>query len=183
MMPLLPRARIVALALLVMTTTAHAQSIPYAYPRAKQSAQQQTQDERQCRQWAQQRTGFNPSMPPPRVQANYLPPPQQGGIFGSGSVGQGGMLSDGARGAALGAIGGAIAGDAGKGAAIGAASGAIFGTMRRNSRQQQELQWQAQQQQQMAQQQQALNRQYQQALGNFYNAWGACMAARNYQVQ
>ena len=160
-----------------------AQAAPYAYPLADQSPKQQQQDESLCHQWAQQRTGVNPNMAPPRAQASYYAAPSQGSGFGSGNVGEGGMVRAGARGAALGAIGGAIAGDAGKGAAIGAASGALFGSMRRANRQQQEAQWYAQQQQQQAQQQQMLDYQYQQGIANFYNAWGACMAARKYQVQ
>jgi len=173
----------VALGLLLFLFDTTAQSTRYAYPLDNQSPEQQRQDEGACHQWAQQRTGVNPNVPPPQAQLQYAPPPPTGGVFGTGNVGQGGMMRDGARGAALGAVGGAIAGDAGKGAAIGAASGALFGAMRRVNRQQQEQQWQAQQQQQYAQQQEMLNSQYEQGLSNFYNAWSACMAARRYQVQ
>jgi hypothetical protein len=70
------------------------------------------------------------------------------------------------------------AGDAGKGAAWGALGGAIFGGARRNKRHQQEADWQ---QQQMQQQQ--LQQEYNQGRQNFDSAVSLCMESRNYKVQ
>lgn len=179
--PLAPAVSVAAF-LLMAHSLAVAQEL-YAYPTAGQSPDQQAQDDSACRQWATSRTGFDPNRPPPHAQGYYSPPPQSSAYFGSGNVGQGGMVRDAAGGAALGALGGAIAGDAGEGAAIGAAAGALFGTMRRANRQQQQQQWQAQQQAQQQQQQQALNEHYAQASGNYNRAYASCMSGRNYQVQ
>jgi len=169
-------------------TPALAQSaqLPFAYPKAGQNQEQMKKDQYDCMLWAQQQTGFDPSRPPPRVQATYAaPPPSYSGPMniGSGEVGQGGMVSDAAKGAALGAIGGAIAGDAGKGAWIGAASSALFGGVRRSSRRNQEAQWRAQQEQQLRMQQQQLDQQWRQQHNAFSSAYAACMSGRNYTVK
>jgi len=169
----------------VLATPAAAQSV-LAYPAKGQSAEQTRKDEIECEMWATDRTGFNPRSGPPQSygytqdSGSYS---SGGRGFGSGDAGQGGVVGDGARGAALGAMGGAIAGNAGKGAAIGALSGAIFGGMKRNQRKQQEADWQRQQQaqqQQVAQQQQQA---YYQAKQNFNGAVGLCMESRDYKVQ
>lgn len=44
------------------TEPASAQSV-FAYPKAGQSQQQQMKDQTECRQWAMQQTGYNPSAP------------------------------------------------------------------------------------------------------------------------
>jgi YMGG-like Gly-zipper len=161
-----------------------AQSAVLTYPAAGQSADQVKKDEFECHRWSMERTGFDPRRPPPQIRTDaYASAPSSGGRgFGSGSVGQGGMVGDGARGAALGAVGGAIAGNAGKGAAIGAATGALFGGMRRNSRKQQEQDWQRQQQAQLQQEQAQLNQQYAQGQQAFNNAYALCMESRDYNV-
>ena len=160
---------------------AAAQTI-YAYPTAGQSSEQQQRDQFECHNWSVQQTGFDPQRPPPPPQTAYTaPPPQQSsGVFG---VGQGAPINDAAKGAAGGAIIGAIAGDAGKGAAIGAVTTTLFGGIKRRNRQQQEQQWQQQQYQQQQYQQQQYDQQVQQMSHNFYRAYAACMSARQYQVQ
>ncbi len=145
----------------------------YAYPLKGQTPQQQQRDNAECNQWAIQQSGFNPARPP---SAGYSSPPPSSRGFGSGEVGQGGMVRDAGRGAAMGAIGGAIAGDAGEGAAIGAAAGALFGGVRRANRQYEEQQWYAEQQQMAAQQ-------YEAGRSEYTRAYAACMSARNYSVQ
>jgi len=148
---------VVALAVCMVVSTAFAQSAPVIYPSQGQSMEQQSQDEAQCRGWAQQQTGFNPSQGP-----SY----QSSGGQQSGQV-----VGGAARGAALGAIGGAIGGDAGKGAAIGAGIGAVGGLLRRSRQQEQQQQAQAQ----------AVN-QYNQQVGNFNRFFGTCMQGRGYAV-
>ena len=118
------------------------------YPQRGQSPQQQQQDRFECHQWAVQQSGFDPTMGAPMAGA-----PTTGAVGGA------------ARGAALGAVGGAIAGNPGRGAAIGAGTGALFGTMRRNS--------EIRHAQQGAGAQQA----------NFNRALSACLTGRGYSVQ
>ncbi len=91
-------------------------------------------------------------------------------------------MRDAGRGAAFGAIGGAIAGNAGKGAAIGALSGVFLGGMRRSSRRAEQERWQRQQQANAQQQQQQANAQWQQGVNIYNRAYAACMGARNYQI-
>jgi hypothetical protein len=131
----------------------------YVYPQKGQSSQQQQTDQGECQVWAQQQSGFNPTM---AAQAATPPPPPRGG----------GTVGGAARGAAVGAIGGAIGGDAGKGAAIGAATGAAFGTMRRNAQNRQYQEQVAAQQSAVAQQQ-----------SNYNRALAACLTGRGYTVQ
>ena len=102
----------------------------YAYPLKGQSAQQQQKDELECIDWATQRTGVDPRRPP-SYQGGYSGAAPSGqvnsGFFGRGRYGEGGGIADAGKGAAGGALVGAIAGDAGKGAAIGALSGLFIG--------------------------------------------------------
>lgn len=153
------KAAVVAVALTgvaLLTGTAVGQG--YVYPAHGQSPQQQQKDVAECHVWATQQSGVNPAaMAPPAPTA---PPPQGQMVRGAG------------RGAAVGAVGGAIAGDAGKGAAIGAASGALIGGMRRRDQQQA-----AMQQQQAAQQAQA------QAAAAYNRANAACLEGRGYTVK
>jgi hypothetical protein len=161
----------------------------YAYPAADQSVEQQKNDQFFCHNWAVQQTGFDPTMVQYAQQSyNYSPPPSSsssGGLldFGSGETGEGGVVMDGARGAGLGALGGAIAGNAGKGAAIGALSGALFGGIKRSSRKSEERRWQEQQRYQAQQQQMQAQQQQQQRSGDYRRAYSVCMTSRNYKVQ
>ena len=126
---------------------AGAQSV-FAYPKAGQSQDQQMRDQAECRQWAMQQTGYNPSAPPAPTGGGYVPPPPQTSSSGSGGMFQGrGLFRGAARGAALGAAGGAIAGDAGKGAAIGALTGTLLGGIRRRSRERERQAWMRQREQ------------------------------------
>ena len=76
-----------------------AQSAPIVYPANGQTLDQQANDEAACRTWAQQQTGVYPNQAPP-------------GYYGNSNTGAP-VLGGAARGAAIGAVGGAIAGDAG----------------------------------------------------------------------
>ena len=166
-----------------VASPAEAQTV-FAYPKAGQSQQQQMQDQAECRQWAMQQTGYNPSAPPQPAGGGYIasppPPSNSGAVFGSSRRG---WLSDAARGAALGAAGGAIAGNAGRGAAIGTLAGTLLGGIRRRSRERERQAWMQQREQQMRYQQQQAYAARQQGDQNFNRAFAACMTARNYQVQ
>ena len=159
-----------------------AQNAVYAYPMAGQSLDQQQQDNWECHNWSVQQSGFDPQRPPPAPRVGYSsPPPQQSsGVLG---LGQGAPITDAAKGAATGAIFGAIAGDAGKGAAIGAVTTTLFGGIKRRNRQQQEQQWRQQQYQQQQYEQQQYEGQIRQLTHNYNRAFAACMSARQYQVQ
>lgn len=141
--------------------SALAQSAPIVYPANGQSLDQQAQDEAACRTWAQQQTGMYPGQAAP----NYYGNPN---YSSSGMPVAGGA----ARGAALGAVGGAIAGDAGKGAAIGAAVGGTAGLMRRNRERRAEANYNQQAQ-----------AQYQADMGQYNQAFAACMQGRGYTVR
>ncbi|MCO4865322.1 YMGG-like glycine zipper-containing protein [Cupriavidus sp. WGlv3] len=147
-----------AAALALAPLPATAQNKPIAYPAKGQSQQQQASDDGACYSWAKQQTGVDPA------QAANAPPPAQ--------AQSGQRVRGAAGGAAAGAVAGAIAGDAGKGAAIGAATGTVAGGMaHRQSRRQANA----------ANQQAAANTS--QAMGSYYQAWGACMQGRGYSVQ
>jgi len=141
---------------LVAADVAEAQNAPIVYPAKGQSSEQQAKDEGECRNWAQQQTGFNPYQPPPSY---------------SGSSGGGEVVSGAARGALLGVVGGAIGGNVGKGAAIGAGVGATAGLFRRHDRKQQDA----------AASQQA-TAQYNQGMADYNRAFSACMQGRGYTV-
>jgi hypothetical protein len=131
----------------------------FVYPKQGQSQETFQRDQFECHSWAKQQTGFDPSQPAVAASPPTAPP-------------SGGAVRGGARGAAVGAVGGAIAGDAGKGAAVGAGVGAATGAIRKRSANEQA----AAASQQAAGQQQA-------SLQRYDQAYGACMAGRNYQVR
>jgi hypothetical protein len=109
----------IALPVLLLTGTSRAQDI-YIYPAKGQSQSQQDRDRYECHSWAVKQTGFDPSRSQAVASdtrpAPSQPPPPQGHV-----------VKGAARGAALGAVGGAITGNAGKGAAAGAAMGGLAG--------------------------------------------------------
>jgi hypothetical protein len=147
---------LLVVALLAGAGPALAQQPPVIYPSEGQTMQQQASDEAACRGWAQQQSGFDPAMPPPST--------------GGGSSG-GEVVRGAAGGALLGAVGGAIGGDTGKGVAIGAGVGATAGLMRKNRNNR--AQRQADEQSVAA---------YNQRVGDYNRAFGACMQGRGYAV-
>ena len=132
---------------------------PVIYPAKGQTADQQQQDQAQCRQWAVETTGIDP--------ANLSQP-------SSASVAQNGrpVFRGAAVGAAVGGLGGSLGGEFGKGAAAGALVGAVAGGVRRHREQAvaQSSQVQAQQQ-------------HQQMLQQYNRAYGACLEGRGYTVK
>lgn len=153
---------IILSALSAVGGVAHAQSLSSSlgvvpYPSKGQSPQQQTNDEAQCFAWAKQQTGIDP------FAVADTPPPPQGPAVGGGE-----RVAGAARGAAGGAVIGAIAGDAGKGAAAGAVVGTMAGGARARKNQSAK--------QQQAQQSKSAK------LNQFNKAFSACMEGRGYTV-
>ncbi|HQR44681.1 MAG TPA: YMGG-like glycine zipper-containing protein [Thermoanaerobaculia bacterium] len=142
-----------------------------AFPAAGQNAQQQSQDEAACYQWAVQNTGVDPFDAQKKAQQAQQQAAQQ--QQAAKSAGQGATVGGAAKGAAAGALIGAAAGDAGKGAAIGAASGAVVGRGRKKQAEAQASQ-QAQAQGQQAQQASA------QQIDAFKRSFCACLEGKKY---
>jgi hypothetical protein len=137
---------------------------PVAYPAKGQSPPQQQRDQAECSGWAKQTTGVDPAA----VAQAPAPAAPSGPAVGGGE-----RVGGAARGAAGGAVIGAIAGDAGEGAAVGAIVGTMAGGARaRRNRAAQQQQAQAQ-----------AEGQKQQALGAYNRAFAACMEARGYTVK
>lgn len=136
----------------------------YVYPAKGQSAEQQQKDVADCKTWATQQTGFDPSKPAP-VAAASAPAPAP--------APKGGRV----RGAAAGATVAAITdNDVGDAAAVGAIVG---GSSQRRAQRQAGAQQQAaaQQQQAAASQQQATSQ------ANYAKAQSACLEGRGYTVK
>ena len=147
----------------------------FIYPSGGQSAEQQRRDNLECRLWAIDQTGFDPTAP---VQGSPAAGPQPAEVPVQGP----GIVRSTARGAVVGTAAGAIAGNTGRGALAGAAGGAILGTARvgdqRRAQQQVPNDWARQQQIREAEQQQLLN--YRRQM--FNRAVTACMEGRGYSV-
>jgi hypothetical protein len=134
------------------------------FPSRGQSQAQMERDKVECQIWARQQTGFDPLQTP----VASTPPPSAGAP-------QGGLIRGGARGAAVGVVGGAIAGDAGRGAAIGAGTGALIGGMRRSDQLRQENEAQRQWTQQEA-------AAHASARDRFNRAYRTCLEGKGYAV-
>jgi len=162
-----------------------AQSIGmFAFPRDKQSPDQQLQDENQCYAAAKQQSGVDPQAAPPPTKSAEQKEAEQKAAADNAPKAKGGRVRGAARGAAVGAGLGAIGGDAGTGAAAGAAAGTVAGASRQRkanaaSKQQAAANTAAQQQ---AQEQQA-NATHAQGIDAFKRAFSACMDARGYSVK
>jgi uncharacterized protein YcfJ len=146
----------------------------FIYPASGQSPEQQRRDELDCRLWAIDQTGFDPTRPVQDTPAQLSPPQVQR---------QGPNLTRStARGAAAGTVVGAIMGNTGRGAAVGATQGALRGVGRqadqRRSQQEATQDWARQQQIQQAERQQL--EQYRRQ--SFNRAVTACMEGRGYSV-
>jgi hypothetical protein len=151
-------------ALLLFTWQAEAQQsissslgvVPY--PSKGQSTKTQSSDEGECYTWAKKQTGIDP------VATASAPTKQEGPAVGGGE-----RVRGAARGAAGGALIGAVAGDAGKGAAIGAVGGTMVGGHRARKNK-------AAKEQQAEQNKTA-------TLQQFNKAFGACMEGRGYTIK
>jgi len=103
-------------AILVLTLDTRVRAEVYAYPSKGQSTKQQQRDKQECRAWATQQTGVDPS--------KAATAPREGG----GAAG----------GAAVGAARGAKEGAAGEGAARGAVRGRLLSAIRRRREERQQ---------------------------------------------
>ena len=146
----------------------------FVYPAKGQTAEQQSQDEVQCYNWAVQNTGTDPfDLAKQAQQQQQAEQAQQQ----ASQVGKGAGAKGAVGGAAAGALIGEIASDdPGKGAAYGAAAGAIA-ARRRGKRAQKEAEKQVEQQ---AQQQQQYT---QKQMDDFKKAFGVCLEANDYMVK
>jgi len=157
----------------------------FAYPKNKQSANQQLKDENECFVSAKQQTGIDPQAPPPATKTEEQKKAEQQAAADNAKQARGGRVRGAARGAAGGAAVGAIADDeAGKGAAAGATAGAMVGGARQRqankAAKQQAAQATAQQQQQDQAQAEA---QHQKGVDTFKRAFSACMESRAYSIK
>ncbi len=147
----------------------------YVFPNKGQPAEQQSQDEAECYNWAVNQTGSDPFDLAKQAQQSQAQAEQAKQDVKGSSQGSG------ARGAVGGAAGGAVIGkivsdDAGKGAAYGAAAGAISGR-RRGKKQEAAAQQSIDQQGQQTQQQLAA------AMDNFQKAFSVCLESKEYMVK
>jgi hypothetical protein len=151
--------RLTLIAVALLTAAAAAAQQPVVYPARGQSSSVQSRDDGECRVWAQKSTGIDPA----RLASQ--PVPQDTGP----ATGGGERVRGAARGAVGGLAVGAIAGDAGQGAAIGAVVGTMAGgrQARRNQA--------ARNDQAVADRDQAMNQ--------YYRAYGACMEGRGYTIR
>ena len=157
----------------------------FAYPKNRQSADQQLKDENECFASAKQQTGIDPQAPPPATKTEEQKKAEQQAAADNAKQARGGRARGAARGAAGGAAVGAIADDeAGKGAAAGATAGAMVGGAKQRqankAAKQQAAQATAQQQQQEEAQAKA---QHQQRIDTFKRAFSACMESRGYSIK
>ena len=141
-----------------------------AFPQVGQNAQQQSQDEAACYQWAVQNTGTDPFELQKKAQQQQQQTAQATAQAQAAGEGQG--VKTAAKGAAAGALIGAAAGDSGTGAAVGAVTGAVVGRGRKKQAEAQAQQVQAQGQQ--AQQATAAQ------MDGFKKAFCACMEGKKY---
>jgi hypothetical protein len=123
-------------------------------PLHHQTTAQQSVDEAECAAWATQKTGFDPSRPPP-------PTAQPNQVTGSGA------RVAGAAGGAV--IAGASGGNAGTGALVGAAAGGVLkrGANRREARRVND----------------ANAQHYQAGLTAYHQARASCLGGRGYSVK
>ena len=149
--------------ILGFTQTVQAQSMAsslgvVAFPPEDKNAQQISDDESYCYNWAVGNSGIDP-LAAANQQAQQQPQQQQGG-------------NQAVKGAAAGAAAGVLIGDTGKSAATGAAIGMVGGGIasRRQSRAQADAQAQVQQQSQSD-------------MNDFNRNFGACLSSRGYTVQ
>lgn len=142
----------------------------YYYPKAGQTAEQQSRDHYECYNWAVQQTGFDPNDIdiPAQARVHVVPVPSPGHDTAAMSV----------AGAIIGAI---IAGprNALEGAAVGAAGGAIIGAASDASRQETARQLQ----EAYATRDGAIELDLERKATDFRNAMGACLEGRGYSVR
>lgn len=150
-------ALFLTLCLFPMSTVCGAELM--VFPAKGQSTQQQNADLQECRNWAINQSGVDPS----KLAAPASSAQQQDGKP---------VLKSAAAGAAVGGLGGSLGGEFGKGAAAGAVVGGLAGGIRKR-RQGQATASVDQQAQQV----------YQQQINNYNRAYSACLEGKGYTVK
>lgn len=148
----------------------------FIYPAGGQSAEQQRQDTLECRFWAMDQTGFDPTAPQPQS------PSEPAADSRSRNRSAAPVARSTARGALVGTAAGGIMGNTGRGALAGTAGGAIVGAGRQvdQRRDEREVSRELARQQQIRDaEQQELMRYRQRA---FNRALTACLEGRGYTV-
>lgn len=139
------------------------------FPAQEQTADQQSEDERLCYDWAVKNTGIDPLAAPKSEEVNAQQPAEQQ----TSRRGAGGAV----RGAAAGAVIGEIANDdASQGAAVGAAVG-VVGSRRKARGAEQTAQAEAKQ---AAEKATATSTEQ---VNNFNNGFAACLEGKKYTVK
>ena len=147
----------------------------YVFPEEGQEADQQSQDEASCYDWAVSNSGADPFELTKQSEAQADQTEQQ--IAAAQQSGQGAGVQGAVRGAAAGAlIGEIVDDDASQGAAYGAAAGAIRGRRQARAHKEQATQ---QDVQQGESQQEATEEQ----LDNLKKAFSVCLEAKDYMVK
>jgi len=147
----------------------------YVFPEEGQEADQQSQDEAACYDWAVSNSGADPFELTKQSEAQAEQTEQE--VAAAQQTGQGAGVRGAARGAAAGAIIGEIVDDdASKGAAYGAAAGAVRG--RRQARAAKE-----QATEQAVAQGEAKQEATEEQIGNFKKAFSVCLEAKEYMVK
>ena len=147
----------------------------YVFPADGQAAEQQSKDEVECYNWAVSNTGADPFDLQKQDAAVTAQAEQQVAQTQAATQGGGGRAA--VKGAAAGAIIGEVSGgDAGESAAISAAVG-VVSSRRRGRAAKADAERQAQEQQA------ALEEKAKVESGNFKNAFGVCLEAKDYMVK
>ncbi len=147
----------------------------YVFPTEGQEADQQSQDEAACYEWAVTNAGADPFELQNQSEAQAQQTEQA--VAAAEQTGRGAGARGALRGAAAGAVIGEIADDdASQGAAYGAAAGAIRGRRQARAAKEQATQ---QAEAQGAEKQAATEEQ----IGNFKKAFSVCLEAKDYLVK
>ncbi len=147
----------------------------YVFPKSGQEADQQSQDEAACYDWAVTNAGADPFELQKQSDAQAAQTEQA--VAAAEQTGQGAGVRGAARGAAAGAIIGEIADDdASQGAAYGAAAGAIRGRRQARAAKEQAVE-------QAEAQGEAKQEATEEQVGNFKKAFSVCLEAKDYMVK
>ncbi len=147
----------------------------YVFPTEGQEADQQSQDEAACYEWAVTSAGADPFELQKQSEAQAQQTEQS--VAAAEQTGQGAGARGAVRGAAAGAVIGEIADDdASQGAAYGAAAGAIRGRRQAKAAKEQATQ----QAEAQGEAQQAAT---EEQVGNFKKAFSVCLEAKDYLVK
>lgn len=159
------------------TAGAPVSSSPMIYPAKGQSARQQDRDKYECHDWARAQTGYDPTQASPPAPTNAINTASAPSRSNQTQEQLGGMVKGAMSGAAIGEL---TNHDAGRGAAVGALGGAVLQRVKQQqAAQQQQQQRQAAQQQDAQRQAAARNEQR----ATYERALSACMEGRGYTVK